>query len=100
MISTFTTLEKDGYLIRPNSPDTINDYKLSTSNYTIASNERNLYFGELNVYNILRVEGELNVLDGSLFSNVLNYDIVNDETIYGTLFINDEIRIGAELTVI
>ena len=92
-------IERDGYIIVDN-PDLVNEYKISTYNYTIGSGERALYFGELQIYNTLRVEGELDVLDGTLYNYNLSSSIIQDTTIYGTITVTDEINIGAILTVI
>jgi hypothetical protein len=64
-MNSITKIERDDYLIIPN-PDLVNDYKIISYDYTIGSGELGLFFGELQVNCILRVEGELNVLQGTL----------------------------------
>jgi len=93
--------ERDGYIIVPN-PDLVSDYKISTSNYTIGSGEKALYFGELQVYNTLRVEGELHVLQGTLYNYILSNSITTNTTLYGVVTVDSPsaIDIGAELDII
>ena len=93
--------ERDGYIIVPN-PDLIREYKISTSNYTIGSGERALYFGELQIYNTLKVEGELNVLQGTLYNYILNQSITSDTSVYGTVTVDSPsaIDIGGTLTIL
>ena len=64
-MKSVTTIERDDYLVIPN-PDLVNEYKSINYNYTIGSGELGLFFGELQVNSILRVEGELSVLKGTL----------------------------------
>jgi hypothetical protein len=64
-MNSISKIERDDYLIIPN-PDLVNDYKIINCNYTIGSGELALFFGELQVNSILRVEGELSVLKGTL----------------------------------
>ena len=100
-MKSVTKIERDGYIIVSN-PDLVNDYKISTSNYTIGSGERALYFGELQVYNTLRVEGELNVLQGTLYNYILSNSITTNTTIYGVVTVDSPsaVNIGAELNII
>ena len=98
-MKSVSKIERDGYIIVDN-PDIVNEYKISTCNYTIGSGERALYFGELQIYNTLRVEGELDILGGTLYNYNLSSSIIQDTTIYGTITVTDEINIGAILTVI
>jgi hypothetical protein len=98
-MKSITKIERDDYLIIPN-PDLVNDYKFNLSNYTIGSGERALYFGELQVYNTLRVEGELNVLQGTVYNYTLSQSITSNQTLYGKVTVDGTIDIGAELTII
>jgi hypothetical protein len=63
-MKSITKIERDDYLIIPN-PDLVNEYKSISYDYTVGSGELALFFGELQVNSILRVEGELNVLRGN-----------------------------------
>jgi hypothetical protein len=98
-MKSVTTIERDDYLIISN-PDLVNDYKFNLTNYTIGSGERALYFGELQVYNTLRVEGELNILQGSVYNYILNESITSNQTLYGQITVDGTIDIGAELTIV
>jgi hypothetical protein len=98
-MKSITKIEKDGYIL-VNNPDLVPEYKFNLSNYAIGSGERALYFGELQIYNTLKVEGELNVLSGTLYSYNLGSSITSDTTIYGVINVTDEINIGGILTVI
>jgi len=60
-----TKIQRDGFIILDN-PDLNNDYKILNIPYIIGSGEKALCFGELQVYDTLRIEGELNVLQGTL----------------------------------
>jgi hypothetical protein len=64
-MKSVSKIERDDYLVIPN-PDLVNEYKSIDYNYTIGSGELALFFGELQVNCILRVEGELSVLKGTL----------------------------------
>jgi hypothetical protein len=98
-MQSVSKIERDDYLLLPN-PDIANDYKISPSNYTIGSGERALYFGELQIYDTLRVEGEINILTGNLYNYILNNNITYNQSIYGTITINGTITIGAQLSII
>ena len=98
-MKSVSSIERDGYVIVSN-PDSILDYKINTSNYTIGSGERGLYFGELQVYNTLRVEGELNVLQGNSYTYNLSSSITVDTNLYGVVNVTDTVNIGAELTIL
>jgi len=98
-MKSVTTIERDDYLVIPN-PDLVNDYKFNFTNYTIGSGERALYFGELQVYNTLRVEGELNILQGSVYNYILDESITSNQTLYGQVTVDGTIDIGAELTIV
>lgn len=98
-MKSITSLEKNGYLIIDN-PDLNTDYKISNINHTIGSGERALYFGELQIYNTLRVEGELNILMGTSYSFILNNNITENKNIYGPIIVDGNIDIGAELTIL
>lgn len=98
-MKSVTTIERDDYLVIPN-PDLVNDYKFNLTNYTIGSGERALYFGELQVYNTLRVEGELNILQGSVYNYILDESITSNQTLYGQVTVDGTIDIGAELTIV
>jgi hypothetical protein len=67
-MKSISKIERDDYLLIPN-PDLVNDYKSINFNYTISSGELGLFFGELQVNSILRVEGELSVLRGNNYIN-------------------------------
>jgi hypothetical protein len=97
-MKSVTTIERDDYLVISN-PDLVNEYKFNLTNYTIGSGERALYFGELQVYNTLRVEGELNILQGSVYNYILNESITSNQTLYGQITVDGTIDIGAELTI-
>ena len=97
-MKSITTIEKDDYLITSN-PDLVNEYKFNLTNYSIGSGERALYFGELQVYNTLRVEGELNILQGSVYNYILDESITSNQTLYGQVTVDGTIDIGAELTI-
>ena len=99
MVKKFTFIEKDEYLLIDN-PDSINDYKIMNLSTIIGSSEVALYFGELQIHEVLRIDGEVNVFKGSPYVNVLNHDIFFDETLIGEVTINDEVFINAELTII
>lgn len=82
-MKSITSLEKNGYLVI-DSPDLVDSNKILNSNYVIGSGERVLLFGELQINSILRIEGELNLLQGQLYIGVapqgLSYeDIVVNE---------------------
>ena len=64
-MKSVSKIERDDYLVISN-PDLVNDYKSINCNYTIGSGELALFFGELQVNSILRVEGELTILKGTL----------------------------------
>ena len=98
-MKSVSSIERDGYVIVSNT-DSVLDYKINTSNYTIGSGERGLYFGELQVYNTLRVEGELNVLQGSSYTYNLSSSVDTDMNIYGIVNVTDTVNIGAELTIL
>ena len=93
------TLEKNGYLLL-NNPNLENNYKLSNENSILGSNEHYLLFGELQVYNSIRVEGELTILKGNQYLYDLNRDINYNQNIYGPIVINQEINIVKELSVL
>ena len=93
------TLEKNGYLLL-NNPNFENNYKLSNENSILGSNEHYLLFGELQVYNSIRVEGELTILKGNQYLYDLNRDINYNQNIYGPIVINQEINIVKELSVL
>lgn len=65
-MKSITKIERDDYLVIRN-PNLVNEYKLINFDYTIGSGERALFFGELQVNCILRIEGELNLLNGNLY---------------------------------
>ena len=98
-MKSFTKIEEDDYLIIPN-PDLVNNYKFNFSNYSIGSGEKALYFGELQIYNTLRVEGELNILQGSVYNYILDESITSNQTLYGQITVDGTIDIGAELTIV
>ena len=98
-MKSISSIERDDYVIISN-PNSILDYKINTSNYTIGSGERGLYFGELQVYNTLRVEGELNVLQGNTYTYNLSSSITSDTNLYGTVNVTDTVNIGATLTIL
>ena len=98
-MKSISSMERDDYVIISN-PNSILDYKINTSNYTIGSGERGLYFGELQVYNTLRVEGELNVLQGNTYTYNLSSSITVDTNLYGTVNVTDTVNMGAELTIL
>jgi len=68
-MKSITKIERDDYLVLPN-PDLVNEYKVINFDYVVGSGERTLFFGELQVNSILRVEGELNVLHGNLYVGI------------------------------
>ena len=98
-MKSFTKIEEDDYLIIPN-PDLVNNYKFNFSNYSIGSGEKALYFGELQIYNTLRVEGELNILQGSVYNYTLSQSITSNQTLYGQITVDGTIDIGAEVTIV
>jgi hypothetical protein len=98
-MKSVTTIERDDYLVISN-PDLVNEYKFNLTNYTIGSGERALYFGELQVYNTLRVEGELNILQGSVYNYTLNENIEQNTNIYGTINVDGTVDILANLIVL
>jgi hypothetical protein len=92
-------IERDDYLIVSN-PDLNNEHKIINSNYIIGSGERALFFGELQVYNTLRIEGEINILNGNLYNYILNYNITYDQNIYGVITIDGIVNIDGVLNII
>lgn len=98
-MKSVSSMERDGYVVISN-PNSVLDYKINTSNYTIGSGERGLYFGELQIYNTLRVEGELNVLQGNSYTYNLSSSVTSDMSLYGIVNVTDTVNIGAELTIL
>lgn len=66
-MKSITKIERDDYLVLPNL-DLVNEYKVINFDYVVGSGERALFFGELQVNSILRIEGELNILNGNLMT--------------------------------
>ena len=98
-MKSVSKIERDDYIIISN-PDLVNDYKINPSNYTIGSGEKAIYFGELQIYNTLRVEGEVHVLSGTVYNYTLNQSVVSNQTIYGKVTVDGTINIGAEVTIL
>lgn len=98
-MKSITTIERNNYLLIKN-PDLIKEYKILPMNHIIGSGERALFFGELQVYEKLNVEGELEILEGSIYSETLNQNIDTDTILYGTVTVDGEIEINSELSVI
>lgn len=95
----FTEINKDSY-IYIDDLDSNNDYKILNKKTIIGNSERALYFGELQVHDVLVIDGEVNILKGTPYGNVLNYNLATNETFYGPLNVDGEIFLNGELTII
>jgi hypothetical protein len=95
----FTEIEKDSFIYIDNL-DSNHDYKLLNKKTIIGSSECALYFGELQVHDVIVIDGEVNVLKGVPYVNVLNHSLFFDETLYGPLTVDGEIFLNGELTII
>lgn len=98
-MKSVTAIENDDYLLISN-PNLVMDQKIMSASYSIGSGERALFFGELQVYNTLRVEGHLDVLQGSVYNYTLNENIEQNTNIYGTINVDGTVDILANLIVL
>ena len=92
-------IERDGYIIVDN-PDIVNEYKILQSDYRVGSGDKVLFFGELQVYGDLKVDGELMILRGTPYQYTLNSNITSNTTLYGPVDIDGTINIGETLTIL
>ena len=92
-------MEKDGYILIDN-PDLVNEYKILLSDYRIGSGDKAIFFGELQSYGDLKVDGELMILIGTPYQYTLNSSITTNTTLYGPVNIDGTINIGATLTIL
>ena len=94
-----TRIERDGYLLVPN-PDLVNEYKILLRDYRIGSGDKAIFFGELQSYGDLRIEGELIILRGTPYQYTLNSSITTNTTLYGPVNIDGTINIGETLMIL
>ena len=98
-MKSVSSLERDGYIIVSN-PNLQLEHKINNYNYVVGSGERRLYFGELQIYNTLRVEGEVNILQGTAYVYNLSSSVTENISLYGSVNVTDIVNIGAELTIL
>lgn len=92
-------MERDGYILIDN-PDLVNEYKILLSDYRIGSGDKAIFFGELQSYGDLKVDGELMILRGTPYQYTLNSSITSDTTLYGPIDIDGTINVGGTLTIL
>jgi len=102
-LRSVSTFVRDGY-IKVSNPDLIPSSKLITVESHVGSGEKLLSFGELQVHDVLKVEGEVSVLTGTTDQTVslIASSISENTTLYGIAEVESAsaVEFNAEVTIL